>query len=226
MGESSGVGQPATLEDVRRQFGELPYMTYLQACRLRDFLTKHSLKNCLELGFFHGLSSAYIAAALAANGGGHLTTVDLLSVRRKSPNIEDLLRQLSLTTTVTVVYEPRSYTWRLMKLIARGDLERFDFCYIDGGHSWDVSGFGFFLVEKLLRPGGWVLFDDLNWTSGVDADRYRRAQQPLPGWLARQTEEELHTEQVRKVWELLVKQHPGFDQFYEEGEWGFARKSG
>jgi hypothetical protein len=40
----------------------------------------------------------------------------------------------------------------------------YDFCYIDGGHSWDVSGFGFFLVEKLVRPGGWLLFDDLDWT--------------------------------------------------------------
>ena len=49
---------PATLEEVRDRFGTLPYMTYRQACRLRDFLTEHSLGECLELGFFHGLSSA------------------------------------------------------------------------------------------------------------------------------------------------------------------------
>ena len=221
---AAGNRRPATIDEVRERYGSLPYMTFSQACRLRDHLVEHSSKNCLELGFYHGLSSAYIAAVLSANGGGHLTTIDLLGARDKRPNIDGLLEELQLSQLVTVFYEPRSYTWRLMKVIEAGGGESFDFCYIDGGHSWDVSGFAFFLVEKLLRPGGSVLFDDLNWTSGREFDKCRREGTPVPEWLSRQTEEELRTPQLRKIWELLVKQHPGFNSFREEGEWGFATK--
>ena len=91
------ASRPATVEEVREQFGTLRYMTYRQARRLQEFLTLHALKDCLELGFYHGLSSAYIAAILHANGGGHLTTLDLLSARDRSPNIDAILGELGLT---------------------------------------------------------------------------------------------------------------------------------
>jgi len=215
---------PATIEEVRARVGTLPYMLFRQATRLNDFLSAHELRNCLELGFYHGVSSAYIASILHANGGGHLTTIDLESAREKVPNIEELILDLGLANLITVFHEPRSYTWRLMKLIEEGRSETFDFCYIDGGHFWDVTGFGFFLVEKLLRPGGWILFDDLDWRAVKAADMHKTKGETLPSWLARLTPEELETPQVRKVWELLVKQHPGFEFFREEGQWGFARK--
>ena len=40
----------------------------------------------------------------------------------------------------------------------------FDLVYLDGGHTWDATGFAFFLVDKLLRSGGWLIFDDIYWT--------------------------------------------------------------
>jgi hypothetical protein len=30
--------------------------------------------------------------------------------------------------------------------------------------NWTIDGFPFFLVDKLLRDGGWILFDDFDWT--------------------------------------------------------------
>jgi hypothetical protein len=150
----------------------------------------------------------------------------LEAARNKEPNIDKILANLELTDWVTVYYEPRSFTWRLMKFIEEGSYPRFDFCYLDGGHTWDVSGFGFFLVEKLLRPGGWLLFDDLNWSVAPRAEVLRQNGMPLPPWMARMTDEEMKTLQVRKVWELLVKQHMNFDKFLEEGQWGFTRKKG
>jgi hypothetical protein len=75
-----------------------------------------------------------------------------------------------------------------------------------------------------LRPGGWILFDDLDWKAGTIAERHESKGEPLPSWLARLTKEELQATHVRKVWELLVRQHPGFESFSEEGQWGFAHK--
>ena len=34
----------------------------------------------------------------------------------------------------------------------------------------------------------------------------------------------MQTMQVRKVWELLVKQHRGYEDCREDGQWGFVRK--
>jgi predicted O-methyltransferase YrrM len=206
------------LERVRDHVGTLPYMTFAQAERLHGFLLENRLRDCLELGFFHGVSSAYIAEILKEHGSGHLVTIDLESAREREPNIEQILDSLGLQDLVTIHYEPHSYTWRLMKLIEAHPAPIFDFCYIDGGHTWDPTGFGFFLVEKLLRPNGWILLDDLNWTIG-NSSTFRSGTSRR-----RYTPEELVTPQVRKVWELLVKRHPAFTAFREEGEWGFAQK--
>ncbi len=205
------------IEKVCDYVGKLPYMRFDQAQKIAQLIKDNSIRHCLELGFFHGVSTAYIAAALKANGGGHLTTVDRDAARDRSPNVDKILADLALSDHVTVHYEPRSYTWRLMKLIE--DRKTFDFCYIDGAHSWDADGFAFFLVEKLLRPGGWLLFDDLDWT-------YEHMLRPEanPDWLARMPLEEMTTPQIRKVWELLVKPHPSFGNFREDGWWGFAQK--
>ena len=49
-------------------------------------------------------------------------------------------------------------------MLESADPPEFDFVFLDAGHTWDVTGFAFFLVDRLLRPGGWLLFDDLNWS--------------------------------------------------------------
>lgn len=208
------------LERVRDQVGNLPYMTFAQASRLEAFIARHDIADCLELGFYHGVSTAYLAEILQDRGRGHLTTIDRQEARGRMPNVDAILSGLGLAGRVTVHYEPRCYTWRLMHLIESAGGPVFDFCYIDGGHSWSVSGFGFFLVERLLRPGGWILFDDLDWTFA----RMIGKDGAMPDFLRRMPEEEIRTPQVRKIWELLVKPHPSFHNFQEDGQWGFAQK--
>jgi hypothetical protein len=95
---------------------------------------------------------------------------------------------------------------------------RFDFCFLDAGHTWAVDGFGFFLVDRLLKPGGWIIFDDLDWSFSEstvkDSDLYRSM-----------LEEERTTKQVRKVYELLVRPHGGYEELRDDRGWGYARKS-
>ncbi len=217
---SGGATPSAGVRRVEQMFAALPYMTLAQAGWLEQFLGERGLSRCIELGFFHGKSSAFIAAMLEERGAGHLTTIDREEARQRDPNIDVVLETLGLSHRVTRYYEASSYTWRLMRLLEESPAPRFDFCYIDGGHSWDVSGFGFLLTDRLLVPGGWVLFDDLDWTYA----RMLAADGPVPGWLAQKPKDEIETAQVRQVWELLVKGHPGYDSFGEKGQWGFARK--
>ena len=52
----------STIERVTRIFDDLEYMLEPQAMILRDHITKHDTRDILELGFYHGKSSAYLAA--------------------------------------------------------------------------------------------------------------------------------------------------------------------
>jgi hypothetical protein len=107
-----------------------------------------------------------------------------------------------------------------MRLIEEQESPNFDFCYFDGGHSWDVTGYAFFLVDRLLKPGGWVIFDDLDWTY----ERMIKPGEPIPAFLSRLPEEERSTAQVGKVWDLLVCRSLGYERHEVIGNWGVARK--
>jgi len=200
-------------ENVKEKLGDLPYMTLEQGRDLTAFLHEKKLSRVLELGFYHGVSSCYFAAAMKASGGDQIVTIDLTSAKERTPNIEELIERCELQDHVEYFYEPTSYNWRLMKFIEEGE-RSFDFCFIDGGHDWYNTGFCFFLVDKLIEPGGWILFDDLDWTM-------EHIEKP---WALRRSQEERKTPQVRKVWELLVKQHQDYGEFREQGRWAFAQK--
>ena len=208
-----------TIYDVEREFGHLQWMKLRRAEQLRSLFKEYDIKKCLELGFYLGKSSAFISSILSEMGRGHLTTIDLLSAKNNHPNIEQLLNKLNLPKLVKIYYESKSYTWRLMKMIENNH-PLFDFCYIDGGHTWDDTGFAFFLVDKLLKPGGWIVFDDINYNFANSI----KSKEKTPDWMKKMTKEELETKQVRKVWELLVKKHPNYKNFKEDGDWGFAQK--
>lgn len=206
------------IDEVQQIVGDTPHMTIEQARCITAHIESYNIEDILELGFRHGVSTCYMAAKLGEMGRGTIVTIDLLSAQAAKPNVEDLLMMIKERERVTVYYEPTSYTWRLMKILESNPLPRFDLCYLDGAHSWFVDGFAFFLVDRLLRPGGWLILDDLDWTYTSsptlrDSDMIRR----MP-------EEERTTPQVRKVYEVLVQKHPSYGNFRTLRGWGFAQK--
>ena len=106
---------------------------------------------------------------------------------------------------------------------AAGNCEpRFDFVYLDGAKNWTIDGLAVVLVEKLLRPGGWLLMDDLDWTYAQDPHR-----DATDGIVHRELSEPERTEpHLRAVFELIVAQHPSFTELRVQDEWwGWARKA-
>ena len=203
--------------DVHALVDGIPHMTKDQGRTVHDFLLRKGSTRVLELGFAHGVSTCVFAAAMEETGG-HVTTIDRVSAQHRQPNIYELLERTGLADRVTVVLEETSYTWALMRFLEQKPMPRFDFVYIDGAHSWDVDGFAFYLVDQLLEPGGWILFDDLNWCLAGSP-----TMSALPEVLAL-PEIQQRTRQVRKVFKLLVRRHPDYERFRDADNWGWARK--
>jgi predicted O-methyltransferase YrrM len=208
-----------TPEAVQRIVGDTPHMTLAQAQRLTECIRAEGLRDVLELGFAHGVSTCYLAGALESAGGGTLTTIDLTSARSRRPDLDELLGRCSFPRVrITAHHEPTSYTWRLMRFLEQDPPPRFDLCFLDGAHSWFIDGFAFFLVDRLLRPGGWIVFDDLHWT--YESSPTLRE---MP-WVRKMPADERQTPHIRQVFELLVRPHPGYDEFRLDGDWAWARK--
>jgi predicted O-methyltransferase YrrM len=208
------------LEHLTAALAGIPHMTPERGQEIYAFVREEQPEPVLELGFAHGVSSCYIGAALKANGHGALTTIDQDSARQRQPDIHALLDQTGLLDWVQPIHTPTSYMWELMRLIegTPADDWRFDFGFTDGAHSWFVDGLAFFLVDRLLKPGSWLLFDDLDWTYATSATlRDTEMVKAMP-------EDERNTAQVGKVFDLLVRPHPQYDQFRVDESWGWARK--
>jgi predicted O-methyltransferase YrrM len=214
------------LDELLRIFSDLHYPALTSpedGAKLHRFILESGVCDVLELGFAHGTSTCYMAAGLAERGEGHITTIDRASAREREPNIETLLVETGLAPYVEPVYAATSYNWELMKMIQRRTRGRetapaFDFCFIDGAHTWETDGFAFFLADKLLRPGGWILFDDLHWSYGnSESLRDTERVKAMP-------RDERDTPQVMKVVALLAMQHPQYRVVHIKGNWAWVGK--
>ena len=201
------------IENAKEMIGDVFGMDIKQAHYVEKLIKENNFSNLLELGFAHGVSSCYMGTILKEQGKGHLTTIDRVTAKNRQPNIEELLNKLDLTEYVTPCYENKSYNWKLMELLEENEEPIFDFCYIDGAHDWYDDALAFCLVDKLLKPGGIVLFDDYGWTyasspSLKDTDRVKKM-----------SEKEKTTPHIKLVYNLLVKRNPNYHNFKIIDDW-------
>ena len=188
---------------------------------LYDWIIDNKIESILEIGFHHGVSTCYMAAALDELGRGQIVTLDHRRSRTKDPNLPELLDEFGLADYVTPVFSERSYTWELYKLLATDPRPTFEFCFHDADHTWDTTALAFFCMDKMLAPGGWMLFDDYGWT--IQSSESAMGQ-PRGKW----PEEERRTPAVDEVFRLLILERPEYDNFEltQNGRWAWVQKVG
>jgi len=95
-----------------------------------------------------------------------------------------------------------SYNWSLAKLLQENlGSPVFDYCFLDGAHTFAVDALNFFLCDRLTRAGGYIDFDDYSWRirgSSLDPSK-------VPEIASQYTEEQIDTRQVALIVDLLVK---------------------
>jgi predicted O-methyltransferase YrrM len=218
-------------EEIKKIVKGVPFISENNAKLLYEFIIRNKLNNCLELGFAHGAASCYIAAALDELGEGKLVAVDLIEAENIfKPPIDELLNKANLTKYVEVHREVSGYNWFLHNEIVECSknenkvcLPKYNLCIIDGPKNWTIDSSAFFLVDKLLKEKGWIIFDDYTWTYAY-ANKLRDATDGITHRSL--SDAELHLPHIKEIFELLVLQHPSYSNFkiHEEGDWVWAQK--
>ena len=130
---------------------------------------------------------------------------------------------------MTVVREPTSYTWFLKRQIAARSAKGtcrplYDFCFLDGAKNWTIDSAAFFLVDKLLRPEGWLLFDDLQWTYARKQGEGKSSSDGID--LRAMGPDERNEPHIELIFQLLVMQHPAYANFrIKDNWWAWAQKT-
>jgi len=185
-------------------------------------------QSLLELGTARGGSAVYITAALEANGSGHLTSVDRRTGWLRDPTAAEVLDKAGLSDWVTLDKRFSTYTWFLKsevekRLRSDGSVEPgYDFIFLDGAKNWSTDGIAVVLAERLLRPSGWLLLDDLGWSYG----KHSTSSQHYGTRIDALSDEERDQPHLRAIFDLLIRTNPAFDEFLIQDDWwGWARKS-
>lgn len=211
-----------TVKELRNNLKGIPHTLPEDGETLFNFILENKPKRILELGFDHGVSTCYMALA-AKETGTIIDTIDRPDAINSKPDIYKNLNSNNLEKNVNVIISERTYIWELRNIIKKQTHNGqctpiYDFCFIDGAHNWETDGFAFFLVDKLLKPGGWILFDDLVWTYSSSKSLANF------NWVKNMPEEEKNTPQVKDIIELLASQHPNYQNLKIMGKWAWLQK--
>ncbi len=207
--------------------GHVPFINERNARFLYDLIIDNKVSRILELGIAHGTATCYMAAALEELGRGKIVSVDL-KTPVFDPSAEQQLEQTELEPYVQIVRMKTGYNWYLHDEIKQQTVDGecqpiFDLCILDGSKNWTMDSSAFFLADKLIVDGGWLIFDDYSWTYDWANQRRDTTDGILHASLSRA---ERATPHIKEIFELLVKQHSGYTDCrkMEGSDWAIARK--
>ena len=162
----------------------------------------------MEIGVYLGATASAVAEALGPDGEMHLLDFE----DRVAPVAERLARAAGGPQVVAHANSRRaldSYNWSLMRLLREGRGESFDYVFVDGAHTWAHDALAFLLVDRLLKPGGHVDFDDYGWTLARSPSMNPEA---FPATRQLYSDEQISEAQVALVVDLLVRSDPRYEE--------------
>lgn len=134
---------------------------------LHRLVSSRAIHSSVEVGCGFGLSSAHICAALQARPGARHLMLDPYQTSDFSGVGVGLLRRIG-ADCFQLIEKPSEIA--LPELLAAG--EQFDFCFIDGLHTFDQTLLDFYYLNRMLKVGGIMAIDDVNHPAVNKAVKY------------------------------------------------------
>jgi predicted O-methyltransferase YrrM len=153
-----------------------------------------------EVGVWHGDTSLKLAKLLPEDGFLHIFDYEAIARSVAQRLAEEGCKNVRAFGSSTKSRD--SYNWSLMRLMIGNPTPIYDYVFLDGAHSWDIDGLAFFLLDRLLKPGGFLDFDDYGWTMATSPSLNPQVNPDTLQWF---TEEQINVSHIMLVVELLVK---------------------
>jgi predicted O-methyltransferase YrrM len=123
---------------------------------LQSIIEKNNFKESLEIGFAYGMSTLAIVEEVAQRGGRH-TVIDKFQMEGWNGNGLDLIKKAGYGERLEFIGQ---YCYRALPELLQAN-RSFDFAYIDSTKQFDWLMVDFFYIDKLMKTGGIVVFDDV-----------------------------------------------------------------
>jgi predicted O-methyltransferase YrrM len=142
-------------------------MTPDGAATLRAIVRAEGASRILETGLALGLSTLSMiesSCSIAPDSWMHVS-IDPFQERDWDAAAIVLLRRAGIAPRAPE--ERRGFHWiaedstLALPAMVRGEGERFDLAFIDGGHTFDLVFADLFYASRLVKPGGLIVVDDL-----------------------------------------------------------------
>lgn len=172
------------------------------ACHLLYHLVSTFHKpEVVEIACCFGKATLYLAAA-AKRQGGFVSCADIAELSWEGRSAVELLRQADLLGVCRIALG-RDARWYLLDLLRQRQGQWIDLAFIDLTHTVEVDSFVALALWTHLRPGGILVFDDLDWVPAVNGIVDNRISEPT-------------TKHVQVIFDYIS----GLSDVAEKAEWG------
>ena len=138
-----------------------------QCLFIADIVERNDCRKTLEIGFAFGMSALAILEAVSKKSGRHCI-IDPFQHSEWGGNGLDLVNQFGFSPFLEF---HEDYSYRVLpKFIDEG--RRFDLAYIDSTKLFDWLMVDYFLIDKILKIGGFLILDDTGYYSVRKLSRF------------------------------------------------------
>ncbi len=125
---------------------------------LQHWFRESSASRVLEIGCAYGISSLYLCEVMAERDVGCYHVIDAFqSSEWRNVGLGHLQRA---RPEGGFEFHEELSELCLPRLLAQG--EHYDFAFVDGWHTFDQVMLEFYYINRMLAPGGIVVFDDVH----------------------------------------------------------------
>lgn len=175
-----------------------------------DFIKSTDCKMIAEVGIYKGHTSIEIADIL--NGEGELHLFDYHDRVQEVAEAINAKGHNNVKTFGCSYKTLDSYNWPLAKLLRENEKPIYDYVFIDGAHTFAVDALAFVIADRLLKVGGYMDFDDYDWTLN-SSPTLNPGVFPITGKMY--TDEQIKSRQVKMVIDLFVRRSENYKEVVE-----------
>lgn len=175
---------------------------------LQKIIAENNFSSSIEIGLAYGISTIAILDEISKNNGKHVV-MDIFQENGWNNNGLDMIKQAGYQSITD--FRPKYCYEVLPALMLEG--RKFDFAYIDSTKQFDWMLIDFFYLDKILKVGGVIAFDDVNRPGIRKALRFISQ---CPDYKVYGTWRENKPQKKLKFLQSIIKLIPGYKKLFRD----------